>query len=256
MTAADLVRDLAARGVLLQVADGQLRFCGPRSTLTTAVLTELRQRRAELVAALTPLPARLLVAIPGNIDPRRPSTWPGYLRDHVRRVRAEHGDAAALAEARAELEWLAGDARREGWMLLEPPIGSEPEPPGDLPEGLRRWPPGRATRSPSSSAGGCHGRRRSPGCGPVSPRRRLSGACMARACLGRRVGTTRPQRGQHEGSPRWRAPVAYESHGRKGECLTCPKHRNAIPGPLSAASASPVTVCPLRCTAAVASPAR
>ena len=59
-----LLARLAAAGVRLEAADGRLRYDAPPGVLTPALLAELRDRKAALLARLAPPAGRVPLSPP------------------------------------------------------------------------------------------------------------------------------------------------------------------------------------------------
>jgi hypothetical protein len=57
MSAAVLLKELSREGVKVWAEDGQLRYHGPKKVLTPAVLTRLKEHKAEILEQLRPAPA-------------------------------------------------------------------------------------------------------------------------------------------------------------------------------------------------------
>jgi hypothetical protein len=68
MTTAQFLADLTARGVSVDVEDGDLLVDGPRDALDTETITELRRRKSEILSLRRP--AGLLVLVPHEHDCR------------------------------------------------------------------------------------------------------------------------------------------------------------------------------------------
>ena len=92
-----LLHALRDAGVSLGVAGDRLRWTGPAGAMTPALLGELRERKAELLALLTPAPT------PNKI---RTETWPDAEREAIE-------ERAAILEYDAGLPraWAEGAAR-------------------------------------------------------------------------------------------------------------------------------------------------
>ena len=108
----DLLERLDSLRVTATVEGGNL-VLRPGSLIPTDMVPELRKRKADLIRILAQGQAESL-----EVDADDPSTWPPYVRRIETTAREHFGDEAARRQVAAEIAFLKGRARTEGWIVV------------------------------------------------------------------------------------------------------------------------------------------
>ncbi len=127
LSADELVNQLRARGVTLQVNGSKLR-ASSRSTLTDADRSLIREHKAELVAwlaaadnspdvALAPISAAVHPETTPRAEANSPDAWPGSVWDAIAKIGTPQPQPDWLTRwHRPPAPWRVDDAELNGWF--------------------------------------------------------------------------------------------------------------------------------------------